>query len=145
MTTKPHQGVGAFVGEVRNSGSSPVGSFQLKLSLNGVDAGWVGRGGSQGIWAMIVDQQSASTFQWYGYKGVNYLIIPDFGYMTWSGLSGNPIAINSWAYACGFTLNNGQLYPTGNPEMPMSVYDTSNPWLYANGGYSVLEVTRVDL
>jgi len=146
MTTKPHEAAGAFVGEVRNTGSSPLGTFQLKLTLNRVDCGWVGRGGSQGIWATIVDQADAQTFQWYAYGGVTYLIIPNFGYMTWSGgLSGSPIAINSWAYACGWDLQNGQLYPTGHPDMPMSVYDTNKGWLYANNGYSILGVTRVDL
>jgi hypothetical protein len=146
METKPHEGSGVFEGQERQKSSVRPGTFKLKLSLKGVTIGWLGRGGSEGIWVKVVPNEAdAVPLEWYAYNKVNYLMEYGFGYMTWSGLSGHPVAINSWSYACGFTLEGERLFPTGHPDMPLSLYDSNKGWLYANGSYSILGVTLVNI
>jgi hypothetical protein len=155
MPADPHAGEQPFVGDPKNSAPAPQAlagtagavagdTFNYRLSLNGVNIGWLGRAGAQGMWACVVPNQAdAVPLQWYAYSGVTYLRIPGFGYMTWSGgLSGQPIAFNTWAYANGWMESGGELIATDSKQ-PLSEYSTDSIWLYANGTYSALGVTRV--
>jgi hypothetical protein len=145
LETAPHAGDKQFAGAIKTSDPAPqgVGTFRYRLSLNGAPIGWLGKGGSQNIWALVVpDENDAVILQRYAYGGANYLTIPGFGYMTWSGsLSGNPVAFNTWAYANGWK-EEGSLLIAVDSGAPLSVYRSDVPWLYANPSYSVVGVTR---
>jgi len=151
LETNPHVGDKQFVGTEKNTGPAPqglkaVGTFKYRLSLNGAPIGWLGKGGSQSMWAEVVpNEKDAVNLQWYAYNGVNYLMIEGFGYMTWSGgLSGAPVAFNTWAYANGWKEEGGRLIAIDSGA-PLSEYRTDVPWLYANKDYSVVGVTRQDV
>src|SRR4051794_9411886 len=111
METKPHLGDQEFAGALKNNSPAP-NTFKYKLSLNGAPIGWIGRGGSfGGMWAEVVPNESdAVTLEWYTYYGVDYLRIPGYGYMTWSGgRAGHPVAFNTWSYANGWKEEGGHL------------------------------------
>ena len=46
MPDTPHEGVGAFAGDAKNTAPQPAavagGTFKFKLALNGVPIGWLG-------------------------------------------------------------------------------------------------------
>lgn len=150
VENNPHIGDQAFAGVTRNAAAAPptlnaLATFRYRLTLNGAPIGWFGKGGSQSMWAQVTQNESeAVRLQWYAYGGVTYLTIPNFGYMTWSGgLSGKPVAFNTWPYANGWKEENGLLIAVDSKEA-LSIYRSDVPWLYANSGYSVVGVTRVD-
>jgi hypothetical protein len=149
VETAPHAGDKEFVSAVRNNDAAPVkgvGTFKYKLSLNGAPIGWMGKGGSQSMWAMVVpEEKDAVVLQWYAYNGANYLDLKDFGYMTWSnGLSGQPVAFNTWPYANGWKEQGGLLVAIDSGA-PVSLYRSDVAWLYANSSYSAVGVARVDV
>jgi hypothetical protein len=149
METKPHLGNNEFAGPVKNVGLAPgtEGTFKFKLSLNGVPIGWMGKGGSQSMWARLVkEEKDAVPLEWYSHDGIDYLRIPGTGYkwmLTWSdGLSGKPIAFNDWAHANGWEEEGGHLIAADSGQK-VSVYDTDVGWLYANSNYKVIEFFKV--
>lgn len=147
METKPHLGNAAFAGAPKNAVAAP-GTFKFKVSLNGVNQGWMGKGGSQDMWARVVKSESdAVLLEWYAYNSVDYLRIPGTGYswmLTWSGgLAGHPVAFNTWSYANGWKLDGGHLIAVDS-NAPVSIYDTDNPWMYANSDYKVLDFALVN-
>ena len=161
METKPHLGDKEFVGPVKNTGAAApekaavaglgagvraAGSFKYKLSLNGVPIGWLGKGGSQGMWAEVVKNESdAVSLEWY-YSGGDYLRIAGTAYnwmMTWSGgLSGYPVAFNDWPHANVWKESGGSLI-AADSGAPVSLYSSDVAWLYANKDYKALEFTKV--
>ena len=100
-----------------------------------------GVGGAQGIWASVVDtKEQAAPFQWYPYSGTTYLFDPNGCYMTWSGgLSGRPVACNTWPYANGWKLEGNRLI-AADSNQALSRYSGGTSWLYANNDYTVLDV-----
>ena len=156
METKPHLGDKEFVGTVKNTGTAASekvaskaegGAFRYRLSLNGVQIGWLGKGGSQGMWAEVVKNESdAISLEWYTYSGVNYLRIAGTSsgwWMTWSGgLSGHPVAFNTWPYANGWKESGGQLI-AADSGATVGQYSSDLAWLYANKDYTPLEFNRV--
>ncbi len=146
METNPHLGNAEFAGSPKNVGEAP-GTFKFKVSLNGVDQGWVGKAGSQNMWARVVKSEGdAVLFEWYSYNNVGYLRNPGTCYkwmVTWSnGLAGKPVAFNTWDYANGWKLEGGHLVAVDKKE-PVSLYNTDDPWLYVNKDYKVLDFTLV--
>jgi hypothetical protein len=96
------------------------------------------------MWALIVpDEEAAVAMEWVrwperDYKEHPYVWIKDFGYMTWSsGLSGYPVAFNTWAYANRWDMRppNGDKATiiADDSKRPLSKYQGS-PWIYANTG-----------
>jgi hypothetical protein len=151
LETTPHAGDKQFVSAVKITGPAPeglkgLGTFKYRLSLNGAPIGWLGKGGSQSMWATVVqNEKDAVILEWYAYSGVNYLNLKNFGYMTWSGgLSGAPVAFNTWPYANGWKEEGGRLIAVDSGA-PLSEYRTDVPWLYANKDYSAVGVARVDV
>jgi hypothetical protein len=148
MVEKTFAGDVPFLGGAKNSASPPPalqgaakGMFVLKLSYNGVDIGYFGTGGTGGIWAKIVSTQTeARRLQWYPYAGKDYISDGGSMYMTWSGLSGGPVAVNDWAYACEWQITDGRLIAKDNANQ-LAQYSGSSEWLYANNNYNVLHVT----
>jgi hypothetical protein len=148
LETTPHAGDKQFAGAPKTTDPTPkdVGTFKYQISLNGTPIGWLGKAGSQSMWARVVPNESdAVILQWYAYGGINYLTIPGFGYMTWSGgLSGKPVAFSTWAYANGWKEEGGHLIAVDSGEA-LSEYRSDVPWLYANSSYSAVGVTRKDV
>jgi hypothetical protein len=68
----PHAGDKQFAGAIKTSDPAPqgVGTFKYQVSLNGAPIGWLGKGGSQSMWALVVpDENDAVILQWYAYGG----------------------------------------------------------------------------
>jgi hypothetical protein len=117
MEATPHAGDNQFIGAPKNDSPAPDANVKswsplvyVRLYLAEGFYGYLGKSGSQNMWACVVQHKNDAVIidQVLGKGLANYFWIKDFGYMTWSGgLSGNPVAFNSWAYANMWKFDSG--------------------------------------
>lgn len=128
-----------------NAGAAPAAlsganSFTLALSDGGTSLGWVGQDGSG--WAILVtDSSKAIVFEkyidsngtYYAIKGGGkYLSVSDYAYL----------GFYNWLGATTFSLTDKHLVSSRNGQK-LSLYSSSNGYLYAWDAYQVLEVAQV--
>lgn len=155
MRTNPHAGDKQFVGPTKNTDPAPQApqasqdapQFKFRLSLRDrVPIGSLGKSGSQDMWARIVpNENDAVCMNWYddskGNRPDHYLLLKGFGYMTWSTISGNPLAFNTYPYANRWKWVGNELV-AADSGAPLSQYQDWK-WVYANAGYKPLQIEVV--
>ena len=127
----------AMRAEPRTTGRTTGDTFQLALSRDGIQMGWLGKNGSD--WAVLApDRKEAMAIELYPYNGVNYYRIK--GTSRYLSVSGNAyVGFYNWSGATGWTRNGNNIVSNYNGQK-LSLYSKENGYLYAWDAYSVLDV-----